>query len=309
MNEIFQQLGHLFAKVDGVAALVDILILVALFYGLLSVLRGTRAAVLVRGLLILFGVALAVVILSPFFPLPVLKWLVSNSLQFIIFAIIVIFAPELRRTLEQIGHTGDFINRPLANRSHDAVRLMIDEVVAAAFYLSNQRWGGLMVIERETGLQDLANKGVPINGQVSFQLLGNLFVPNTPLHDGAVVIRQDQVVAAKVILPLSENISRQEHFGTRHKAALGISEQSDAIVVVVSEETGAVSVAYNGKLTTKLDRDRLRQMLRSLLEAEDRSTRRNGRPRTISTGSTLNEATSNKRPSKEKEAVSQGEKR
>jgi diadenylate cyclase len=143
---------------------------------------------------------------------------------------------------------------------------MIDEVVSAAFYLSNQRWGGLVVIERETGLQDLANKGVPINGQVSSQLLVNLFVPNTPLHDGAVIIRQDQVVAAKVILPLSENLSKYERYGTRHKAALGISEQSDAVIVVISEETGHISVAFNGKLNTKLDRERLRNVLRSLLE-------------------------------------------
>ncbi len=262
MDGIFQQLWRIVSKFDGLS-FVDIIILIFLFYGLLSVLKGTRAAVLVRGLLILFAFAFLVVI---FFPLPVLKWLVTNSLQFIIFAIIVIFTPELRRTLEQIGHTSDFINRPLANRSQDAQRLLIDDIVTASFYLSNQRWGGLIVIERETGLQDLANKGIEINGHVSAQLLGNLFVPNTPLHDGAIIIRYDQVIAAKVILPLSDNLSKHEHFGTRHKAALGITEQSDAIVVVISEETGIVSVAQNGKLTTKLDRERLRQVLRSLLE-------------------------------------------
>ena len=271
MDVIFQQLLHILARLD-VLAYADIAILVILFYGLLSVLKGTRAATLVRGLFILFLVAFMIVL---FFPLPVLKWLVTNSLQFIIFAIIVIFTPELRRTLEQIGHTSDFINRPLSNRSRDSIRLMIDEVVATSFYLSDQGWGGLMVIERETGLQDLANKGVPINGHISSQLLCNI-VPNTPLHDGAVIIRQDQIVAAKVILPLSDNSSKQEHFGTRHKAALGISEQSDAIVVVVSEETGAVSVAHGGKLIIKLERERLRQTLRSLLEpASGRGTRKN----------------------------------
>jgi uncharacterized protein (TIGR00159 family) len=263
MNQLIEQLGNIFKQINVPAALVDILILVLLIYGLLSILRGTRAEVLVRGLIILFGLAFFIVNIVQ---LPVLKWVVTNSLQFIIFAIIVVFAPELRRTLEQIGHTGDFINRPLANRSNDALRTTIEEIVATAFYLSNQRWGGLIVIERETGLQDLANRGVPINGQVSTQLLSNIFVPNTPLHDGAVIIRGDQIVAAKVILPLSENISRAEQHGTRHKAALGISEQSDAIIVVVSEETGNVSLAYNGKLITKLDRDRLRYNLRTLLE-------------------------------------------
>ncbi len=262
MDQIIQQVGRIFARID-VPALVDILILAFLIYGLLSILRGTRAEVLVRGMIILFGLAFVIVTI---WPLTVLKWLVTNSLQFIIFAIVVIFAPEMRRALEQIGHTSDFINRPLTNRSQDAIRVMIEEVIAAASYLSSQRWGGLIVIERETGLQDLANRGVPVGAQVSSQLLGNLFVPSTPLHDGAVIIRQDQIVAAKVILPLSESVSRYEQYGTRHKAALGISEQSDAIIVVVSEETGSISVAYNGKLHTKLDRDRLRQILRSLLE-------------------------------------------
>src|SRR3954471_6934841 len=228
MDQLIEQIGRIFRQIDFLAATVDILILVLLIYGLLSILRGTRAEVLVRGLIILFGLAFFVVNIVQ---LPVLKWVVTNSLQFIIFAIIVVFAPELRRTLEQIGHTGDFINRPLAHRSGDVLRSTIEEVIATAFYLSNQRWGGLMVIERETGLQDLANRGVPINGQVSTQLLSNIFVPNTPLHDGAVIIRGDQIVAAKVILTLSERMSPTEQHGTRHKAAPGISEQSDAIIV------------------------------------------------------------------------------
>jgi diadenylate cyclase len=263
MDQIIQQVGRILARLDFLAV-VDILILVFLIYGLLSILRGTRAEVLLRGLIILFG--LAFIVVNIWSGLNVLRWIVTNSLQFIIFACVVIFAPEMRRALEQIGHTGDFINRPRTHRSNDAMRVMIDEVVSAAFYLSNQRWGGLIVIERETGLQDLANKGVPINGQVTSQLLVNLFVPNTPLHDGAVIIRQDQVLAAKVILPLSENLSKYERYGTRHKAALGMSEQSDALIVVVSEETGHISVAYNGKLNTKLDRERLRNILRSMLE-------------------------------------------
>ncbi len=263
MTQLFDQIGRIFRQIDVLAAFVDILILVLLIYGLLSILRGTRAEVLVRGLIILFGLAFFIVNIVQ---LPVLKWVVTNSLQFIIFAIIVVFAPELRRTLEQIGHTGDFINRPLAHRSGDVLHSTIEEVIATAFYLSNQRWGGLIVLERETGLQDLANRGVPINGQVSTQLLSNIFVPNTPLHDGAVIIRGDQIVAAKVILPLSERISSTEQHGTRHKAALGISEQSDAIIVVVSEETGHVSLAHGGKLITKLDRERLRYNLKTLLE-------------------------------------------
>ncbi len=262
MDQLIQQAGRILSRLD-VLAFVDILILTFLIYGLLSIIRGTRAEVLLRGLLIFFALAFIIVNI---WPLTVLKWLVTNAISVVFLACVVIFAPELRRALEQIGHTGDFFNRPLANRSGNGVRAMIEEVVSTAFYLSNQRWGGLIVIERDTGLQDLANKGVPINGLVSSQLLVNIFVPNTPLHDGAVLIRQDLIIAAKVILPLSENLSKYEHYGTRHKAALGMSEQSDAIIVVVSEETGAVSVACNGKLQTKLDRERLRSNLRALLE-------------------------------------------
>lgn len=308
MDQIIQQVTRIFAKFD-VLALVDILILFLLIYGLLSILRGTRAEVLVRGLLILFALAFFIVII---WKLPVLLWLVTNSLQFVIFGVIVIFAPELRRALEQIGHTGDFINRPLTSRTSDSVRVTIEEIVAASFYLSNQRWGGLMVLERETGLQDLANKGVPIGGQVSSQLLGNIFVPNTPLHDGAVVIRNDQIIAAKVILPLSDNLSKNEHYGTRHKAALGISEQSDALVVVISEETGHISLAYNGKLTTKLDRERLRSSLRSLLEAQTGRIsigKRNGQRKPLSPS--LGKAQRETSPDKEleKEPLVQSDKR
>jgi diadenylate cyclase len=288
MDQLIRQIGRIVQQIDLLSAIVDILILVLLIYGLLSILRGTRAEILVRGLIILFGLAFIVVNIVQ---LPVLKWVVTNSLQFIIFAIIVIFAPELRRTLEQIGHTSDFINRPLGQRTNDVLRATIEEVITTAFYLSNQRWGGLIVIERETGLQDLANRGVPINGQVSTQLLSNIFVPNTPLHDGAVIIRGDQIVAAKVILPLADISSRAEQHGTRHKAALGISEQSDAIIVVVSEETGNVSLAHSGKLITKLDRERLRYNLRTLLEPAPGLGlgRRNGRRKPLTTSAKVQE--------------------
>lgn len=261
-QQFVQQIGRIVNRFD-VLAMVDIAILTVLVYSLSSMLRGTRAETLARGLIILFACAF---ILVTIWPLPVLRWLVTNSLQFFIFASIVIFSPELRRALERLGHTGDFINRPLISRNLDNVRSTIEEVVTAAFYLSNQRWGGLMVMERETGLQDLANRGIEIGAQVTSQMLGNLFVPNTPLHDGAVIIRGDKIIAAKVTLPLSDNVASSEQFGTRHKAAIGVSEQSDAVVVVVSEETGSVSIVYNGKLHYKLDRDRLRLILRSLLE-------------------------------------------
>jgi diadenylate cyclase len=271
-DSVIQQAARVMSQLN-VWAVVDILILTFLIYGLSSILRGTRAETLVRGLIILFGFAFIMVTI---FPLPVLRWLVTNSFPFLIFAILVIFGPELRRALERIGHTGDFLGREIFGRTQESIPQAIEEVITAAFYLSNQGWGGLMVIERETGLSDLANKGFEVDARVTSQLLGNIFVPNTPLHDGAVIIQGDRIAAAKVVLPLSEGASSNEHFGTRHKAALGLSEQSDAAVIVVSEETSAVSLAYNGKLHYKLDRERLRFMLRSLLEpsgGESRSWR------------------------------------
>ncbi len=264
MEQLTQQVSRLLGRFDW-TSVVDILILTLLIYGLLSILQGTRAEMLFRGMII---VLLAGFVLTTIWPeqLPVLRWLVTNSVQVLLVAILVIFAPEMRRALEQIGHTGDFINRPLTHRAQDAILLMIEEVVTSAVYLSNQRWGALIIIERTTGLQDIANKGIAISGDVSSALLSNIFVPNTPLHDGAVIIRNTQIIAAACILPLSDNLSQNEHFGTRHKAAVGISEQSDAVAVVVSEETGAMSVANNGRIYTKLDRETLRNMLVSLLQ-------------------------------------------
>ncbi|MEI6045888.1 MAG: diadenylate cyclase CdaA, partial [Chloroflexota bacterium] len=264
MEQLIQQVGRLLARFEW-SSVVDILILALLIYGLLSILQGTRAEILFRGVLIVLLAGFVIVSMWPS-ELPVLRWLVNNSLQVLLIAILVIFAPEMRRTLEQIGHTGDFINRPLSHRSPDAILLLVNVVVASATYLSNQRWGGLMILERTTGLQDIVNKGIPINGEVSSALLGNIFVPNTPLHDGAVIIRQNRIVAAACILPLSDNLTPHEHFGTRHKAAVGISEQSDAVAVVVSEETGKISIASGGRIYTALTRETLREMLISLLQ-------------------------------------------
>ncbi len=279
MDQLSQQVSRLLTKFDW-TSVVDILILALLIYGLLSILQGTRAEILFRGMIIVLLTGFVVVAIWPT-QLPVLRWLATNSVQVLLIAILVIFAPEMRRALEQIGHTGDFINRPLTHRAQDSNLQMIDEVVTAAVYLSNQRWGGLMIIERTTGLQDIANKGVQVNGEVSSALLGNIFVPNTPLHDGAVIIRQNRVVAAACVLPLSDNLGNSEHFGTRHRAAVGITEQSDAVAVVVSEETGKISVANNGRIYTHLSNEQLRNMLISLLQPSLlRSERR--RPRSTS---------------------------
>jgi len=265
MDALIGLLSSLLSRLDVLAA-IDILIVAVLIYGLLTILHGTRASVLLRGAIILFVVLFVIVNI---WPLQVLRFLIVNSLPAILVAIPVVFAPEIRRALEQIGHTSEWLNRPLGQRSEDGLLIMISEVIKTAFNLSGQRWGGLMVIERSTGLQDVITKGggIPIEGRVTEQLLTNIFVPNTPLHDGAVIIRGDLIVAAAVILPLSDNPNIQQHYGTRHRAALGISEDSDAVAVVVSEETGAISIAVAGRLypNPKPRREDLTETLTALI--------------------------------------------
>jgi uncharacterized protein (TIGR00159 family) len=273
MDAIIQTFQSLVSRIT-LAAVVDILVVGVLIYGLLSLLEGTRAATVLRGALILLLLLLA---LTTFYPLPVLTWLVTNSVPALLLAIPVIFQPEIRRALERIGHTGDFLNRSFNIRTINIQRETIEAIVSSALFLSNQRWGGLIVIERETGLQDVvesSSSAVPIEGKVTRQLLENIFVPNTPLHDGAVVIRENEITAAAVILPPSDNPNTPQHYGTRHRAALGVTEVSDAVAIVVSEETGAISFANAGKLYIRLNREELTNQLEEALQLNVQAPRR-----------------------------------
>jgi diadenylate cyclase len=273
MDVIIQLFQSLLSRLNP-AAIVDILIVGVLIYGLLSLLQGTRAVIVLRGAFLLIFLLLGLV---TFWPLPVLSWLVTNSLPALLISIPVIFQQEIRRALEQIGHTGDLLNRSLNLRTAAIQRDTVDAMVSASVFLSNQRWGGLIVIERETGLQDIvegSSSAVPIEGKVTRQLLENVFVPNTPLHDGAVVVRENELVAAAVMLPLSDNPNTPQHYGTRHRAALGVTENSDAIAIVVSEETGAISFAEAGKLYIRLNRDELTHKLEEALQINLPATRR-----------------------------------
>jgi diadenylate cyclase len=191
----------------------------------------------------------------------------------LIIAIPVIFQPELRRAFEQLGHTGSWLKNPFAVTDDDSTQeLAIDEVVRAAAQLSRLRFGALMVIERETGLTDYSTKGVSLDAEISRQLLINIFFPNSPLHDAAVIIRGARIVSASVVLPLTDNISASSQLGTRHRAGIGITEESDAIAVIVSEETGQMSVAHSGRLIRNLDPDRLRRVLSTLLHVGARTS-------------------------------------
>jgi diadenylate cyclase len=247
------------------STVLDVAAVTLIFYWLLAVVQGTRAVQLVRGIIILW---LASALLSTLFQLSTLTWLIRNSGLALLVAIPIIFQPELRRALEQLGRTGTWLNRS-ATGGRKAIEAMIEEVSAAAALLARQKHGALIVLERQTGLQDYADKGVLLDAEVSRQLLANIFYPNSPLHDGAVIIRSGRVVAAGTVLPLSDNVSGPQYYGTRHRAAIGISEYSDAIAIVVSEERGTMSVAANGRLVSNLTPDRLRKLLLDLYHLKD----------------------------------------
>ncbi|MBX6350047.1 MAG: TIGR00159 family protein [Clostridia bacterium] len=243
-------------------AIVDIGIIAYLVYRVLILVRGTRATQLIRGLVVIV-VAYWV---SGFLGLDALHWLLDKVWVGLFVAVPIVFQPELRRALEQVGR-GSFF-RPLTALGSEDVAHLIDEVVRATETLSRNKTGALMVVERETGLGDIIETGIKIDGLVTAEFLVNLFIPNTPLHDGAVIIRGNRVMAAATFLPLAESHVVPTELGSRHRAAVGISEHSDAVAIVVSEETGHVAVAHSGKLIRGLDSQDLRELLERLLPRE-----------------------------------------
>lgn len=264
-------IGYLLSRLGDPRSVIDVLVVAVIVYWVLWVAQGTRATQLIRGIVILLAL---IWILATAFDLTTLNWVLRQLWPVLAIGIPIIFQPELRRALEQLGHTGAWL--PHFSSGEDTVQeRMVDEMVRAAAQLARHRYGALMVIERDTGLQDYAERGVPIDAFLTRQLLINIFYPNSPLHDAAVLIRGDRVVAASVVLPLTDNISATGQLGTRHRAAIGVTEESDALAVVVSEETGQIAVAHNGRLIRNLDQERLRRVLRSLLRL-DRPTRDGG---------------------------------
>lgn len=259
------ELGWLFSRLGDLRSILDILVVSLIIYWLLWVAQGTRATQLIRGVIILLAL---VYFLATSLDLTTLNWLLSKTWPALVIAIPVIFQPEIRRALEQLGHTGTWLRTPFPAGTGEDIEHMVDEIVRASAQLSRQRFGALIVIERETGLQDYADKGVPLDASLTRQLLINIFFPNSPLHDAAVIVRGDRIVAASVVLPLTDNVSAMGQLGTRHRAAIGVTEESDAPAVVVSEETGQIAVAHNGRLIRNLDQDRLRRVLRSLLRLD-----------------------------------------
>src|SRR5450756_1729038 len=236
--------------------LADVAITALLIYWLFSLIRGTRAVRLVVGvclLLLVYGAALA-------FDLRLLTLILQTGAYVGLFALVVVFQPELRRALDRIGRLGS-LGWLISPAEQSTVAHIAIAVASAAERLSREGHGALIVIERETGLQEIAENGVMLHADLSADLLVTLFSPKTPLHDGAVVIRGDRILAAGAVLPSAETTIPVERFGTRHKAALGITEQTDAIVVVVSEESGQVSLVERARIVRNLDEPKLTRAL------------------------------------------------
>lgn len=245
-------------------AILDIALTALLIYFLFSLIRGTRAVRLVIGVTVLY----VIFVVAQALGLKLLSQILQAGAVVGLLALVVVFQPELRRGLERIGRVGSFgwLFVPGARR---AVQLVASAVAQSAADLGAKKIGALIVLERDTGLTDTAESGVKLDAALSAELLETLFTPHAPLHDGAVIIRHERVIAAGVTLPLSETGAYQGRLGTRHRAALGITEQTDAVVVVVSEETGAISLVERGRIVRNLDEQRLAQALVDLLEHDE----------------------------------------
>jgi diadenylate cyclase len=252
---VFSAISELLSRFTF-SSLLDILLVGLVIYGLFYLIQGTRAVQLLRGV---FFVVFLAVLASNVFQLTAFNWLIRNSIPALMVAIPVVFQPELRRALERLGRPGMLLSR----RNFSASQV-VSTIARAANELSGQRCGALIVLEGSTGLQDFVDTGVILDAQLSSDLLLSIFFKNAALHDGAVVIRDDRIAAATCMLPLSENPNLSRELGTRHRAALGVTEGTDAIAVVVSEETGTISVAHNGRLVRRLDEGELGRLLRRL---------------------------------------------
>lgn len=247
---------------------VEMLILAVILYNVMLWIKNTRAWALLKGILVLS----AFILVAYLFHMDTILWLANKTINVGIIAVVVIFQPELRRALEQLGR-----NKMLGFLVSDSGKVMEDkfsdktmnEILKATFEMSKVKTGALIVIERKTPLAEYERTGIVVDGVVTSQLLLNIFEHNTPLHDGAVIVRGNRVVAATCYLPLSDNMEISKDLGTRHRAGVGVSEATDSITVIVSEETGRVSVAFEGTLKRELDRDTLKEELQKLIEENE----------------------------------------
>ena len=261
-------------------SIVEILILTVIIYELLIWVKNTRAWTLLKGIVVVTAFAL----ISYFFHLTTLTWLMSKTAGVLVTVVVIVFQPELRRALEQLGRKNIIFSifgtsaviAEEDRRSRDKIN---SEIVKAVFEMSKVKTGALIVMEKKVILNEYERTGIPIDALISSQLLMNIFEHNTPLHDGAVFIRNQRVVAATCYLPLSDNMELSKELGTRHRAGVGISEVSDSLTIIVSEETGAVSIAESGKLTRSVSPDDLKAKLAEITQSVDDGKRKKLRER------------------------------
>jgi diadenylate cyclase len=265
VSELLSDLFFLFQRLDWLG-LVDILLVTLIFFGILYLVRDTHAMVLLRGVILLLVLT---ALFTSLVNLPAFSWLLRTALPALVFAIPVIFAPEIRRALERIGRAGTFF--PTTKKGpNPEIQRAIQAVVGATARLAARQHGALIILQRLDSLDEYIRSGVLMQARVTPELLLQVFYPNTPLHDGAVIVEKDTLVAAACVMPLSSSgilaHSPDHQMGLRHRAALGTSEATDAIAVVVSEETGAISIAHAGRMIRRLDPERLENILIAFYE-------------------------------------------
>lgn len=245
-----------------ISSVVDILIVAYLIYRAYKLILETRAELLLRGIVLI----LLLIPISYIFNLTMVYTIISRTITIGLLTLVIIFQPEIRRILEHLGRSAFSERRVL--RDSDVLLKVVHEIVEAMDHMSQSKTGALIVMEQDTGLEDINETGTKIDAVVSTALLENIFVANTPLHDGATVIRGDRIAASGCVLPLTTNKDISKSLGTRHRAALGLSEVSDAVVLIVSEETGTVSLVLNGKLVRNYDKERLEKILVKILSSK-----------------------------------------
>jgi diadenylate cyclase len=244
MSEIFDNI----ISGVGITDVIDVAIVAFVIYKVLGFIRETRALQLVKGLLVL----VLITVLSDKFNLYTLNWILRNTISLGVIALVIVFQPELRRALEYVGRS-KFITPQFAQIDKERVKVITTAIIKAVDFFSSDKVGALIIMERETVLNDIAETGTRIDAEISTELLGNIFYEGAPLHDGATIVRGDRIYAAGCVLPLTQSKTLSKDLGTRHRAGIGITENSDAIAIIVSEETGIISIAVDGKLSRFLD--------------------------------------------------------
>ena len=264
METIYAIIGAIktFFSMMRPADFIDIIIVAFVLYKAIKLVRETRAIQLLKGIVVL----LVATQLSHYLQLNTVNYILRNTMQLGVVALLVVFQPELRRALEKVGSISN-----LFSNTHEDIENIVSEIANAAGAMSQTKTGALIVLERETKIGEIISTGTTLDAVLSSELLINLFVPNTPLHDGAVIVRDGKISSAACILPLTQNNSLSRELGTRHRAAIGVSEVSDAAVVVVSQETGKISIAFDGVITRNLTVETLKKSLSKILRPENRT--------------------------------------